>query len=258
MPPLRGAVKLGAYLFLCCLLIPPQFLALSLCAATRRGLYAIPLAFHRLCARLFGLRIETAGQPAHAPGRQILFVGNHLSYLDITVLGSLLPASFIAKKDVARWPLFGTLARLQRTVFIDRARHAALREKETLEKRFRDGGDLILFAEGTSSDGRAVLPFRSSLFALADAERTDCLIQPFSLMLVDGPTQAQRDSYAWYGDMTLAPHLWAFAKGRGARLRVIFHPPIDPRRTPSRKAIAALSHAASDYGVRTGAPFQPG
>lgn len=251
--PLRGAGKLGLYLTLSLILIPVQYAVIQF--ARGHGVYTIPLFFHRITARIFGLRVQTRGALANNTGRPILFVGNHLSYLDITVLGGLLPASFIAKKDVADWPLFGTLARLQRTVFMDRARTAAAREKETLGRRIGEGHDLILFAEGTSSDGRSVLPFKSSLFALAAQEEADFLIQPFSIILQDIETQEKRDAYAWYADMTLTPHLWAFAKGRGARVTVLFHPPIDTRNVTCRKEAARLAHAASARGVSTGQPL---
>lgn len=250
---LRGAGKLGLYLTLCLILIPVQYAVLLF--ARGRGVYMIPIFFHRTSVWIFGLRITVRGAPASSAGRQVLFAGNHLSYLDIPVLGSLIPASFIARKDVAGWPLFGTLARLQRTVFMDRARTAAHREKETLGRRIGEGHDLILFAEGTSSDGRGVLPFKSSLFALAAQQDANFLIQPFSIILQDIETQEKRDTYAWYADMTLAPHLWTFAKGHGARVAVIFHPPIDTRDVSCRKDVARLAHAASAQGVATERPF---
>ncbi len=240
---LRGAAKLGLYLLLCLILIPVQYAALQI-FRNGQGIYRIPRLFHRATVAIFGLHIRTQGTPASGAGRQVLFAGNHLSYLDIPVLGSVLNASFIAKKDVAAWPLIGTLARLQRTVFMDRARTAAHREKESLGRRLGEGHNLILFAEGTSSDGRTVLPFKSSLFALAAQENADFLIQPFTLVLEGIQTQARRDTYAWYADMTLTPHLWAFAKGRGAHLLIVFHPPIDTRAVSCRKDAARLAHAA--------------
>lgn len=242
--PLRGAAKLGLYLLLCLILIPVQYAALQI-FSNGPGVYRIPRLFHRATVAIFGLHVRTQGAPASGAGRQVLFAGNHLSYLDIPVLGSVLNASFIAKKDVASWPLLGTLARLQRTVFMDRARTAAHREKESLGRRLGEGQhDLILFAEGTSSDGRAVLPFKSSLFALAAQENADFLIQPFTLVLENAQSQARRDAYAWYADMTLTPHLWAFAKGHGAHLLIVFHPPIDTRAVSCRKEVARLAHAA--------------
>lgn len=257
LPALRGALRLGAYGGVCLLLMPVQCVVVLF--ARGDGVYLIPRLFHRLCVRIFGIKVLVSGVSRAGQGRQILFVGNHLSYLDIPVLGSVLAASFVAKKEVAGWPLFGTLARLQRTVFMDRASTAAAREKETLGRRIREGHDLILFAEGTSSDGRSVLPFKSSLFALAAQGEAAFLIQPFSITLEDTENQEKRDLYAWYADMTLMPHLWAFAKGRGARVRVVFHDPIDSHAVTCRKEAARLAHAASAEGVRTrnpsGKPF---
>src|SRR5207302_11189130 len=96
------------------------------------------------------------------------FAVNHISYLDITVLGSLLAVSFIAKREVAGWPLFGWLARLQRSVFIDRQVRTTREQRDTIATRLAAKEALVLFAEGTSSDGHRVLPFKSALFSVAD------------------------------------------------------------------------------------------
>ena len=98
----------------------------------------------------------------------MLFAANHISYLDITVLGSLLDASFIAKTEVAGWPLFGWLARLQRSVFIDRRARSTAHQRDSIAARLAAGEALILFPEGTSGDGNRLLPFKSALFSVAD------------------------------------------------------------------------------------------
>ena len=98
----------------------------------------------------------------------MLFAANHVSYLDITVLGSLLDASFIAKTEVAGWPLFGWLARLQRSVFIDRRARSTAHQRDSIAARLAAGEALILFPEGTSGDGNRLLPFKSALFSVAD------------------------------------------------------------------------------------------
>lgn len=194
--------------------------------------------------RLLGLQVRLIGVPARmVNGRPVVFVSNHSSWLDIPVLGGRIEACFVSKDEVGRWPFVGTIARLGRTVFISRQRHATGRERDVLRERLAAGDNLLLFPEGTTSDGSRVLPFRSAFFAIA--EGTDPpLIQPVSVVydrLGGLPTgRASRPVFAWYGDMDLASHFWHFAQHRGLRASILLHPPLDPARFASRKA---LSHA---------------
>jgi len=248
MGALRGVMRLAGFLLLILLIAPFQIATLAL----RRGhpaSYALPLLFHKIVTRLFGLRVEIIGTPV--TGQQALYVFNHVSYLDIPVIGSVLPASFVAKKDVAGWPVFGLLARLSQTAFISRKSRDSGHASGVLAAMIRRGQSLIIFPEGTSSDGRQVLPFKSSLFGIALAGQTarPLLIQPATLSLcaVNGApvtTPAQRDLYAWYGDMTLVPHLWTFAKRRGAIVRLHFHPPLAAQDFSGRKMLAQSCYSA--------------
>ncbi len=217
--------------------------------------YIIPLLWQKIICSVFGIKVIVEGEPLH--NQQTLFVCNHVSYLDIPVIGSVLRASFIAKKDVAGWPVFGFLSRLQQTAFISRSRSDARKEKNALSSMLAEGKSLILFAEGTSTDGRNIAPFKSSLFSLTldDGQRA-LMIQPVTLRIeqVDGRSpddQAARDLYAWYGDMTMPPHLKGFAKSRGAVIRLIFHPPIDPKNYADRKIMADACRAAVQSGLST-------
>jgi lyso-ornithine lipid O-acyltransferase len=195
-------------------------------------------------SRLLGVRVRVIGTPAYQQtSRPVVFVSNHSSWLDVPVLGGSLNACFVSKDEVGNWPFVGTVARLGRTVFISRQRHATGRERDAMRKRLTQGDNLVLFPEGTTSDGSRVLPFRSSFFAIA--EGTDPpLIQAVSVVYdrLDGlPTgRASRPVFAWYGDMDLATHFWRFAQHRGLRATVLLHPPMDPARFATRKA---LSHA---------------
>jgi 1-acyl-sn-glycerol-3-phosphate acyltransferase len=173
----------------------------------------------------------------------VVFISNHSSWLDVPVLGGSLDACFVSKNEVGRWPLVGTVARLGRTVFISRQRHATRRERDLMRERLAAGDNLVLFPEGTTSDGSRVMPFRSAFFAIAEGEDPP-LIQPVSVVydrLGGLPTgRASRPVFAWYGDMDMASHFWRFAQHRGLRVSVLLHPPVDPARFASRKA---LSHA---------------
>src|SRR5258708_9723130 len=114
--------------------------------------------------------------------RPALFAANHISYLDITVFGSLIAGSFIAKREVARWPLFGWLALLQRSVFIDRQVRSTAQQRDSIAGRLAAGDALILFPAGTSGDGNRILPFQSALFSVADSAATGPVtVQPLSI-----------------------------------------------------------------------------
>jgi 1-acyl-sn-glycerol-3-phosphate acyltransferase len=207
---------------------------------------SLKVAFARLywgtACRLIGLSVRVVGTPINRKGgRPVVFVSNHSSWLDIPVLGGVLDACFVSKHEVGRWPVVGTIARLGRTVFVSRQRHATGRERDVMRERLAAGDNLLLFPEGTSSDGSRVMPFRSSFFAVAEGVDAP-LIQPVSVVydrLAGLPTgRASRPVFAWYGDMDLASHFWRFAQHKGLRVTVLLHPPIDPTQFASRKDLS--------------------
>lgn len=192
--------------------------------------------------RLLGVRVRMIGSPITSnSGRPVVFVSNHSSWLDVPVLGGRLHACFVSKNEVGGWPFVGTIARLGRTVFVSRQRHATGRERDMMRERLAVGDSLVLFPEGTTSDGSRVMPFRSSFFAIAEGNDPP-LIQPVSVVYdrISGlpAGRASRPVFAWYGDMDLASHFWRFAQHRGLRVTVLLHPPVDPARFASRKALS--------------------
>lgn len=247
----RGALRLTVYLLWTLLLIPLQALAV---ARGWRLRSTLPAFYHGVCARVMGLDVVVRGQPV--TDGPVLFVSNHSSYLDITVLGSQIPGSFIAKSEVGTWPFFGLLARLQRTVFVERKARASVdRQRDDIGSRLDAGDSLILFPEGTSSDGNRTLPFKTALFAVA-ARRIDgrpLTVQPVSVAAtrLDGIPMgfAFRPFYAWYGDMDLAPHLWQAFRLGGMSVEVEFHPPVTIDGFGSRKALAEHCHRVISDGV---------
>jgi 1-acyl-sn-glycerol-3-phosphate acyltransferase len=214
-------------------------------AATR-----FPVAYHRLCCRILGIALEIRGTPSR--NRSTLFAANHTSYLDITILGACIEGSFVSKAEVAHWPIFGWLAKLQRSIFVERAdRVGATRQRDAIRRRLEEGDNLILFPEGTSSDGLHVLPFKTALFAAAEDERV--LVQPVSVayQLLDGIPLGRfyRPFFAWYGDMTMAPHLWrALGLGR-LTVSIQFHAPVRLTALGSRKALAEHCRAEIARGL---------
>jgi 1-acyl-sn-glycerol-3-phosphate acyltransferase len=208
----------------------------------------LPMIYHRVCCWLLDLHVEVRGTMSAV--RPTLFVCNHTSYLDISVLGSLIGGSFVAKTEVANWPFFGFLAKLQRTVFVERQRRATThRQRDELMRRLDAGDNLILFPEGTSNDGNRTLPFRSALFGVAERrvgngqrEPLPLTIQPVSLAYVrlNGMPigRSLRPYFAWYGDMDLFSHLWRVA-GLGRIVVVLeFHPPVTLGEFASRKGLS--------------------
>jgi lyso-ornithine lipid O-acyltransferase len=199
-----------------------------------------------------------AGATTGGAGR-IVFVSNHCSWLDIPVLGSRLDACFVSKDEVSRWPVVRIVARLGRTVFVTRRAAATARERDDMRRRLAAGDSLILFPEGTSSDGSRVLPFRSAFFAAAegacDPPGTPPLIQPVSVVydrLSGLPAgRMTRPVFAWYGDMDLASHAWRLAQCEGLRATILLHAPIDPRAFASRKALAQAVWAVVADGAST-------
>ena len=216
----------------------------------------LPMIWHRGVCRLLAFRIEQYGDIARKGST--LFVCNHNSYLDISILGAMLPASFVAKAEVRTWPLFGLLARLQRTVFIQRrVSHTAVHRDEMVQ-RLKMGDNLILFPEGTSSDGNRVLPFKSAFFGVAekDINGKPPLVQPVSVSYVrlDGIPigRGYRPYFAWYGDMELASHLWnVFGLGQTTEA-VEFHKPISITDFASRKELATYCYKVVSDGVSNG------
>jgi 1-acyl-sn-glycerol-3-phosphate acyltransferase len=151
------------------------------------------------------------------------------------------PVSFVAKADVNRWPFFGSLARLQRTVFVDRERRVTTAgSRDEMAERLKAGDLLVLFAEGTSGDGARVLPFKSAFFGAAETEGIP--VHPVTLAYTHHRnmpmTRRQRPSYAWYGDMDLPPHLWEALAMGPVTVTLRFHPPETTHAHGGRKQLA--------------------
>ncbi len=243
--------------------IPVQALCLIL---PGRPKVAFARMYWALFSRLLGLQVRVIGDLARGSAtRPVVFVSNHSSWVDVPVLGGVLDGCFVAKGEVAGWPVIGTIARLGRSVFVTRQRGATARERDDMRARLRAGDNLILFPEGTSSDGSRVLPFRSSFFAVAEvAGGPPPLIQPVSIVydrLGGLPTgRASRPVFAWYGDMDIASHFWRLGQHSGLRVTVLLHATLDPARFPDRKALSqAVWHTVADGAstLRQNRPARP-
>jgi lyso-ornithine lipid O-acyltransferase len=256
--PTTALCRLLAYAGLTIALMPVQLLAVACRRPLRKRL---PQWYHRRTCRLLGIRIERLGQPSRR--HPTLYAANHVSYLDIEVLGAILQASFVAKAEVATWPFFAWLAKLQETVFVERRGRHAARHRDEMGRRLEAGDDLVLFAEGTSGDGNAVLPFKSALFSVAERRPRGgpLAVQPVSIAYtrLDGLPLGRylRPFFAWYGDMELGSHLWhAISLGR-VTVVVEFHEPVTLEQFGSRKALSDHCYEVVARGVAAALSGRP-
>ncbi len=240
----RSFRRSAAYILWTLALLPAQIVAVAL----QLGLAErIPRFYHRGVCRFIGLDVARRGEMS--PRRPTLFVCNHTSYLDITVLGGLITGCFVAKREVADWPFYGLLAKLQRSVFVTRRRGKTGGARDELAGRLDAGDNLILFPEGTSNDGNRVLPFKSALFSVAERRPHDAplTVQPVSIAYskLDGQPMPRhlRPLVAWYGDMELVGHLWRLLGLGTLTVEVTFHPPVTIEAFGTRKALATHCHA---------------
>ncbi len=251
MQTLRGFGILLTFVVSALLVIPIQSFALRFKLDWRKR---FPHRYSRFLCRLFGIKITVVGEPVTGGG--VLIVANHTSYLDIIALGGTAPVSFVAKSEVQGWFFFGLMAKLHRSVFVERQRRSQTgHSRDQLRERLIEGDALVLFPEGTSNDGNRVLPFKSALMGAAEAELgTDAAgrpryvpVQPVSLAYTGFQGlpmgRENRPLFAWYGDMDLVPHLWEAVTAGPIDLVIEFHPPMTVDSAGGRKALALKAEA---------------
>ena len=246
-------IKIAPVLLMVALMGPVQALIVRL--APPRWMSVLPVLSHRLALRVLGVRVHVEGEPlATGP---VLLAGNHVSWLDIPILGSIAPLRFVSKDDVADWPVISWLAVLQRTVFVSRTRRQeTARTMAQMRDVLADGDRLVLFPEGTSSDGGQVLPFRSALLGAvtgdestkeAGGEASGIPVQPFALAYVRRGGlpigRGERAMLGWYGDLDLLPSFLHIIHGGVLDVAVVFGTPRTVAAMGGRKKAASLLEA---------------
>lgn len=251
---IRMALVLLFLVVMTALAAPLQIAAIRFDHPLRRRL---PMLWHRIAARLIGLRVNVQGKPARHDGIGVLVVSNHVSWLDIVALGAAAQVSFISKHEVAGWPGVSILAKLQETLFIERARRGRAGEQAGLIRdRLARGDVMVLFPEGTTSDGNFLLPFKSSLFGAVGVRAAreavpgpePVHVQPVAIVYTHAfgvpMGRYSRPLAAWPGDVELAGHAVGVFEAGALDVAVVFGDPIVATDLPDRKALAAACENA--------------
>ena len=247
-PSLRLVIRLPLVLLCLAVIFPLQSASHLLRLPTRRYL---PIVLYRFRVRIAGIKVRTHGP---LPERGTLVISNHVSWLDIVLIGSVMPVTFVAKADIAQWPLFGVLAKVARTIFIERERRSdAMKQRNAMQRRLAEGERVVLFPEGSTSDGTIVQPFKSALLSAAETKiRGKAVrVQPMTLAFseVSGIAMGRRMrvEYAWIGHLNLVPHMLKVLCGDPLTVDLIFYPSTDLETAGGRKE-----------SCRAGAPHRAG
>lgn len=250
---LRAAVNAAVFLVVTGGLLP-FYLAATPFGARARRVFSYP--FFKTCLLLTGISVRPLGPRSKGSG--VLYVANHVSYLDIPIFGALNDAAFVAKSEVRGWPLFGFLAKISRTVFVSRQTTNLRAEQGEIGTRLAEGESMFLFPEGSSSAGVGVLPFRAGLLSAARSDETRPIsVQPVSIVygphIADRPglTRAERDCYAWYGHMDMLPHLWRlFGTAEKVVVAVQYHTPRRSDEFANTRELTQWAERAVAHGLR--------
>lgn len=236
--PLLAFVRLTGLFVFMMVSMGIQFIFLK---TSRKWASRYPCYVARIVLKIMGIKVGMEGTPSSI--KPTLFISNHISYLDMVIISSVIEGCYISKAEVAHWPGVGTIARLIRTIFIDRRPQFAVKQRNEVLERLAGKDNIIMFAEGTTSDGTRVLPFKSSIIGVAeDGQFKDLPIQPIALAYValdDIPMGRHfRPFYAWYGDMGFFSHLWQWAGLGKITVNIFFHKPVTVDEFHNRKKIA--------------------
>lgn len=242
---LRIGMVLLAIAVMTLALAPFQLAGLAFDWRLRRSL---PRLWHRAACRLIGIRIHVHGQIE--PRRPLMIAANHASWKDILVLGALADVVFIAKTEVGSWPVFGTLAKLQKSIFVVREQKRRTGEQvNEIAERMADGEIVVLFPEGTTSDGNRMLEVKSSLFgaaaaALPLAPEGVVYVQPVAIAYtrIHGLPMGRyhRPIAGWPGDVAMLPHLLGVLKAGAIDVDVTFGETVEYRAGDKRKDLSSL------------------
>jgi 1-acyl-sn-glycerol-3-phosphate acyltransferase len=238
----RVAARLLGLVAVSASLVPVLLLGWPFAALVGRSLrwrVSVAHLWAKGCIRSLGIRIQCQGEPPRGP---FLLVSNHLSYIDILVLLSILRTAFVSKAEVASWPVLGFLARIGGTLFLDRKRKKeVLHIAREIQRSLEQGVGVVLFPEGTSTLGAGVLAFRSSLLEPAAALAIPVRYASLRYATANGEEPAST-AVSWWGDAPFVPHLRRLLGLSRIEASLVFGP--EPITDPDRKSLAQRLHRA--------------
>ncbi|MEM0899887.1 MAG: lysophospholipid acyltransferase family protein [Pseudomonadota bacterium] len=250
---LRTARIIGVIVVATFVLLPFHLVSLAFKLPFRK---TIPVLWHRIVLYAFGMRVHVIGAPDTSRAGGLLLASNHSTWIDIVALGSVTPLSFIAKAEVRDWPIFGYLARWQETVFVTRERRKETKNQtESVRSRLDEGDTIVLFPEGTTSDGNFLSTFKSSLFGAVGITGKDAVedglmhtVQPVAICYVSWHGlplgRYNRPLASWPGDIELVPHLKRVLAEGILDITISFGEPIEVDETLDRKDLCRRCEAS--------------
>lgn len=256
----KAAAKILAIAVSFILFLIPGIFTFKLHKKTHEKLIKI---FFRATVKIFGLKIGEKGLEK-MPKNGAMYVSNHTSYIDIIVIGSKLAVRFTPKIEISKWPVINFMVNMSLPVYIQRNASKSLEQKKTIRNIIHSGDSILLFPEGTTNDGNEVLPFKSSLFGVAEPikDSDDLLvtdegkisIQPISIVYthIDGEeikNTRDMDKIAWYGEMKFLPHFWNLLKCRGANVEIMYHSELHFEDFGDRKSLSKHCENIISRGV---------
>ncbi len=256
---MKRIARLTAFLTLCLVFLifalAAQLVTVFFSQRERSRVFArLTQLWARALLGIIGIRVQLSGSVPDFRSNHFLIVSNHQSYLDIVIIATFFPATFVAKKEVSRWPMLGLLARLGGTIFVNRNdARSGVRGAYRASRLLRDGISVQVFPESTTSDGTKILPFKALFFASAIRTRTQILPLTINFKVIDGQAvdDRTRDLVCWYGDMDFLRHFWDLLKISSAEVSMMVHDPIKPSRARGAKTIADITRQRVRSGFDT-------
>jgi 1-acyl-sn-glycerol-3-phosphate acyltransferase len=196
--------------------------------------------------KVLGVETSLSGFDAARFARSnYLFVGNHMSYLDILIMSAALPSVFVTSVDMGEAPVLGDLAELGGSIFVERRNRSQVeRDLSSMTNALREGFNVVIYPEGTSTDGQRILPFKKSLLMAAVQAGRD--IQPFCLryLEIDGQPfgPANHDKVCWYDSAGFAPHLMGLVGTKCVKAEICFLEPVAVTPESTRGELAEICY----------------